>query len=109
MLIYFIVAMVLRKRATVELGLCEDHKAKRRYAIWTTIFLVLLGFGGFALAVMIEDGTPALIGFFLLLTSLIFGLFATRVGYPTKIDDRFVWLKGLNKDYVETFPSWPGF
>lgn len=109
MLIYFIVAMILRKRATVELGLCEEHKTKRRYAILTTILLVLLGFGGFALAVMVDDGTPALIGFFLLLASLIFGVFATRLGYPTKIDDRFVWLKGFNKEYLETFPSWPGF
>jgi hypothetical protein len=109
LLVYLIVAAILRKRATIEVGLCEDHQAKRKYAILTTVLLVLLGLGGFALAIAIEDGTPAFIGFLLLVTSLIFGLFATRVGYPTKIDERFVWLKGFSKDYLETFPSWPGF
>ena len=108
-LVYAIVAGILRKRATVEVGLCEDHQTKRRYAILTTVLLVLLGFGGFAMAFMIADGTPALFGILLLLTALIFGVLATRVGYPTKIDDRLVWLKGFNKDYVESFPSWPGF
>jgi hypothetical protein len=108
-LIYLIVAMIVRQRATVEVGLCEEHQTKRRNAIYATIALALLGVGGIVLAIVAEDGTPALIGFLLLLAALIFGLIAPRVGYPTKIDERFVWLKGINKEYLEQFPSWPGF
>jgi hypothetical protein len=60
------------------------------------------------LAIAANDGTPALLGFLLLLTALVFGIIATRVTYPSKIDDRFVWLKGVNSDYLNQLPQWPG-
>ena len=107
-LIYLIVALIVRKRATVELGVCEDHLAKRRAYIWITLALAMLGVGGLVLAIAADDGMPALIGLLLLLTSIIFGAVTIRVTYPSKIDDRFVWLKGVNSDYLNQFPSWPG-
>jgi hypothetical protein len=107
-LIYLIVAMVVRKRATVELGLCEEHKAKRRTFIWITLLMILGGVAGFFLAIAAEDGTPALIGSLLLIAGIFFGVFTIRVTYPSKIDDRFVWLKGVNADYLDQFPPWPG-
>lgn len=108
-LIYLIVAMIVRKSATVEVGLCEEHRAKRRTFIWITWILVLLGLAGLLLAIMANDGGPALIGILVLLTAIIFGVTATRVTYPSKIDERFVWLKGVNPDYLNQFPPWPGF
>ena len=108
-LVYLIVAMIVRKRATVEVGLCEEHRVQRRTYIWITWLLVLGGIAGFVLAIVANDGTPALIGFLLLLSAIIFGIVATRVTYPSKIDDRFVWLKGINADYLSHFPPWPGF
>jgi hypothetical protein len=107
-LVYLIVAMIVRKRATLEVGLCDEHRAKRRTYIWLTLALVLGGLAGFVLAINMNDGTPAIIGFLLLITALVFGIIATRVTYPTKIDDRFVWLKGVNADYLDQFPQWPG-
>lgn len=108
-LIYLIVSMVVRKRATVLLGLCDEHRAKRRKYIWATLLLALGGVAGFFIAIAAEDGTPALIGLLLLITSLIFGLIVTRVVYPQKIDDKFVWLKGVNDEYLNQLPPWPGF
>jgi hypothetical protein len=70
--------------------------------------LVLAGFGGLLLAVVANDGTPALIGLVLLLAGFIFGVVAARVTYPSRIDDRFVWLKGVNVDYLNQLPAWPG-
>jgi hypothetical protein len=100
--------MVVRKRATVDLGICDEHRAKRRTYIWLTWGLVLLGVAGFFVAIMVDDGTPAALGFLVLLSGIIFGVISTRVAYPTKIDDRFVWLKGVNKDYLDLLPQWPG-
>ncbi len=107
-LAYLIVAMIVRKRATIEVGLCEEHRAKRRNYILITWALVLLGLAGFVLAIIANDGTPALIGVLVLLTAIIFGVIATRVTVPSKIDDRFVWLRGVNRDYLNQFPTWPG-
>jgi hypothetical protein len=108
-LVYLIVAMFVRKNATIELGLCEEHQARRRYGIMGTIALLLLGLAGFVVAIMAEDGTPALIGLLLLIAALFVGLIVARVGYPTRIDDRYVWLKGFDPDYLQQFPAWPGF
>lgn len=107
-LIYLIVAMVMRKRATVEIGLCEKHLAKRRQGLWITYILFFLGVGGFVLAIAAGDVTYLLLGVVLLLASVIFGLVAVRVVVPAKIDDRFVWLKGVNEEYLNRLPQWPG-
>lgn len=108
-LIYLIVAMIVKKRATIDLGICEEHSAKRRTYIWITWLLALGGIAGFVLAIAANDGTPALIGLLLLLTAIVFGVIATRVTYPSKIDDRFVWLKGVNAEYLNQLPQWPDY
>lgn len=107
-LIYLIVALIVRKRATVELGLCDEHLQIRRRNIWITWALVLLGVACLFFAIAAEDGRMAPLGLLLLLGGAIFGIFAARVTAPTKIDDRFVWLRGVNKDYLDLLPQWPG-
>lgn len=107
-LIYLIVAMVVRKQATVELGLCDEHKQKRRRNILIMWALLLLGVVCFVIAIAGDDVSPAFFGILLLLGGMIFGLATTRVAVPSKIDNRFVWLKGINKDYLDLLPQWPG-
>jgi hypothetical protein len=107
-LIYLIVAMILRKRATVEIGLCERHFAKRRRDILITWVLFLLGVAGFVMAGLAEEGAYLLVGVLLLLGALIYGLAVVRVVAPSKIDDKFVWLRGVNKNYLSQLPQWPG-
>jgi len=63
LLIYLIVAMVTRKRATIEIGLCEEHQAKRRRNLMIAWGLALLGVIGLVLGIGMEDGTYAFIGF----------------------------------------------
>lgn len=108
LLIYVIVALVLRKTATVEIGLCDEHRAKRRRNLLITWALFGLGIAGFVLAIMMSDGTYLGFGALALLAALIFGVVAVRVVTPAKIDDRFVWLRGVNKDYLEELPQWVG-
>jgi len=108
LLIYLIVAMILRKSATVEIGLCDEHQAKRRRDVWITITLVVVGILGFALALGFEDVTYLLLGFVALIAALIYGIAVARVVAPAKIDDRFVWLTGINKQYLNELPQWPG-
>ncbi len=108
LLIYFIVAMVLRKSANIEIGLCDEHLAKRRRDLWITIGLLVVGLLGLGLAIGFSDGTYLIIGFLALIASLIYGIVAVRVVAPAKIDDRFVWLSGVNKQYLDELPQWPG-
>jgi hypothetical protein len=108
LLIYFIVAMILRKTAVLELGLCEEHMAKHRRNVLITWVLILLGIGGFVLAFIIENNNFVFIGFLLLLAGVIYAVVAVRIVTPAKIDDKFAWVKGVNKDYLNELPQWPG-
>ena len=107
-LVYLIVSLILRKRATVEIGLCERHLAIRRRNMLITWLLFLLAVAGFVMAVVAEDGTYVLVGAILLLGAIIYGLVVVRVVSPSKIDDKFVWLRGVNKNYLSQLPQWPG-
>jgi ribosomal protein L40E len=108
LLIYLIVALILRKSATVEIGLCDEHQKKRRRDIWITVALAVVGALGFALAIGFEDPTYLLLAFLALIAALIYGIAVARVVAPAKIDDRFVWLTGINKQYLNELPQWPG-
>ena len=108
LLIYVVVAMVVRKTATVNVGLCEEHSSARRRNIAITWALGLAMVASFVVAVMIDDGTFAVLGIVLLLATCIYGIVTLRVVAPTKIDDYCVWLKGVNADYLQQFPEWRG-
>ena len=83
--------------------------AKRRTYIWITWLLALGGIAGFVLAIAENNGVPALIGVLLFLTAIVFALITVRVASPSRIDDRFVWLKGVNAEYLNQLPQWPGY
>jgi hypothetical protein len=108
LLIYLIIAMILRKSATVQLGVCEEHLAKRRLNILITLSMVVLGFIGFFVGAMYEDFIYVLVGFLLLIAAVIYALVAVKIVSASKIDDRFVWLTGVNKDYLHELPQFPG-
>jgi hypothetical protein len=108
LLIYLIVAMILRKTAVLELGLCEKHRAQRRRNVLITWALILLGFGGFVMAGMFDDMTFLWLGMLLLFAGIIYGVVTVRIVWPSKIDDQFAWVKGINKDYLNQLPQWPG-
>lgn len=105
-LFYFIIAMVLSKTATIHVGLCETDAASRKRAILITWMLVLLSFASFVLAVAFEEASLFLVGLVLFLGALIYGIAKTRVVTPKKIDDHYVWLNGINANYLEQFPEW---
>jgi hypothetical protein len=108
LLVYFIVAMFVRKTATVELGLCDEHMAKHHRNIWVTLLLILLGVGGFILALVVGENSFLLVGILLILAGIIYGVTVLKIVTPVKIDKEFAWLKGVDKNYLAGLPQWPG-
>lgn len=103
---YFILALALSKRATINVGLCETHDAARKRDILITWLLVLASFASIYLAVNIDEMSLLFVGVMLLFGGAIYGVVKTRVVAPKKIDDHYVWLTGLNANYLEPFPEW---
>jgi len=103
-LIYLILAMVLRKQATVFLGLCQEHYQKRRN-------LLVVGWAAFGLSFIAivaglanNYGGIALLGLLGFLVSIIWLAFVARTVIVKKIDDQFVWLSGINENFLARFP-----
>ena len=105
-LFYVILALILRKTATVEVSLCENHSALRTRDIMITWGLGLLSVASFLLALRFEILTFAEIGFLLIVSTIIYGVVRVRVVTPTKIDHNLIWLKGFSSDYLADLPEW---
>jgi hypothetical protein len=107
-LIYLIVSLIVRKTATVNVPLCETHLAGRRNKLVAGSLLILLGLGAFIFTVAYNYPVLLVGAALIILIGLIFVIAAARVVIPLKIDDRFVWLKGVDKDYLNQLPQWAG-
>lgn len=105
-LFYAILAMVLSKSATINVGLCETHSAARKRNIVITWMLVLISFLSFYFAVAREEMSSLFVGVLLFLGAVIYGVVKARVVAPQKIDDQYVWLRGVDAHYLQQFPEW---
>lgn len=110
-LIYAIVALVVRKKASVSAGLCTVHKKRRRNALifgWTGTIagLVLMshGLGGGGSG----GGAEALVGILTILVSIIASIIFARVVYAKKIDKTYVRLKGCGVAFLDSLPQFTG-
>lgn len=113
LLIYVIVALIVRKTAKIQIGLCPQHRARRRNIIASCWAISLLGIIGPILALSFVpihqdyQGLVVLAGVVCFLFGLIFGAIAAPPVIPSKIDDRFVWLKKVGPEFLDNFPAWP--
>ena len=108
-LIYLIIALIVRKTARVHIGLCEKHLNSRRVALFIAWALFLAGVAIIVLAFASGSGMAGFLGFLVVVGSGIFGILACRMIYASKIDERFAWIKGVDREYLSQFPQWPRY
>ncbi len=113
---YIIIAIAVSKKATIEVPIGETVRSRRK--TWITIGLIALfaGMGlllyGISLAAdnsRLNDDTGgilALAGFVILFLDLFVAVYVgSTVVKPTKIDHDYVWLTGVNKEYLSRLPE----
>jgi len=109
LLILIIVILIVRKKAVLNIGVCEKHRAQRRQAIaigWigSLAGLVLGSVAGIAF----KSGWLGLAGFIVFLAAAIYAGVTAPLVSAAKIKDGNVWLKGVHPDFLATLPEWPG-
>ncbi len=107
LIIYAIVAAIVRKRAIVAPGLCVQHKRRRRNAL-------LVGWGGFALGIALffaagateSENGPMLVlaGIVSILAGIVWGIAFARVVYAKRIDELHVRLGGCGAAFLDSLP-----
>ena len=119
LLIYVILAMILSKKADIQVPISRRIQARRSTAI---IVGWLCGLGGLAVTIFAcmfladsqnptwKDAIP-----FVIIGGIVFVLFSAvassaiaSIVTPAKITNRHVWLKGVHADYLDLLPEWPG-
>lgn len=103
-ILYLVVALIVRKQATVYLGLCQKHFQRRQQLLVVGWILFGVGLVSPVLGFSMDYPAIALLGIMLLFFSIVWLALVTRVVNVQKIDDRFVWLTGLDKNYLARFP-----
>jgi hypothetical protein len=111
LLVYVIVALIVRKKADIKIGLTQKWLSRRRLSN-AVGWLSFLGGIGICIAggVIGEDLFPVflILGLVLSFGGAIYGLIASRMVSPTKITEHHVWLKGIHPEYLDQLPAWDG-
>lgn len=117
-LIYVILALVMRKSAVVQFGLSRERKTRRIMWIifgWVgCLAFLVMSCAGMLATPTNPGGEPGplqlfmlLGGGFLFLVTLIVSIIQARVVAPKKITDHLVILKGASPEFLARFKEYP--
>ena len=111
-LLYIIVALIVRKTAEINPGLCEEHNKKR--LMWIAIGWIGALSGLFVVPFLgaligADGGLWALFCIAWFLGFAITGTVKARILYPKKIDSNYARLKGADDRYLASLPVFRGY
>jgi hypothetical protein len=107
-IIYVIVAVIVSKRAKIQIGLCPEHRRTRARDLLIAWLIFASSVAAFVLSAVLSNGWYMLIGIGLLLVSAIYGSVRVPMVQAKRIDDQFVWLNGVSDDYRRDLPEFTG-
>jgi hypothetical protein len=105
--IYVVVAMIVRKRASVDVYLCTRHIQQRKYFIIGGWVGAALGIAIFIGGAAMNLSAPIWLGCIVLFLSIIVGLWGASLARTTRIKGDTVWLSGASKEFLASLPPWP--
>jgi hypothetical protein len=109
---YIMIALALRKQATVHIGLSDQWFAKRRRAMAVGWLLACIGIAPIFLALASTDGPVngyiILGGLILPLVGAIYGVLGSRMVKARYITNEHVWMAGVHPDFLAELPDWRG-
>jgi hypothetical protein len=107
-LIYALVAIIVRKKAVVAPGLCSVHKRHRRVGIAVAWTVLLAGLALLCIGVSKGDSAGVGGGIILMLVSALVGVLVSRILRANRIDAKYVRLKGCGSAFLDSMPPFPG-
>lgn len=106
LLIYAIVAMIVRKQMELNVPLCDSHHADRkRYKLIATLMLVLCIPFGVALGVYVSEAMGWITGILMFLVSVVFYSLMGLGFAPRKIDEFGGIFRGACAAFLDQLPE----
>jgi hypothetical protein len=107
-LIYVIVAIFVRKKARIDIGLCEAHRRQRTWFLAISWGAALIAIALLIAALVGHNGMLVLPAVILLVGAAICGAVKVAIVTAGKINKEFVWVKGAGKPFLAGLPEWNG-
>ena len=112
LLVYAIVAIIVRKKAVVYVGVTERTLQARRKAILWGWVSGIAGFILFVFAASLQSESAMLglllLGAALILGGLIVGTAKATLVRVERIEDEYIWIRGVTREYLARLPQWKG-
>jgi hypothetical protein len=105
LILCLIIVLVIRKGGVVHFSLCPLHRRRRGTRVLGVV-VALAGLAGAVYAAAYEQFPWMALGFIVFIAGLVFAILGQTLR-PTRIDDRYVWLKGACEDFLGQFPAVP--
>lgn len=105
MILYVVVALIARKTAEVNPGLCARHKQRRATGIWLGWGSFVFGFITIGIAFGNQHPGLGLLLMLLMIGLIITSMFMSRIVYAKRIDDKYVQLKGCGAPFLDDLPE----
>jgi len=109
-LVYLVIALIVRKRAEIHVPLCSEHDRERRKKLkiaWAVILgSLLIGALGFTSQDLV---LLVVLGLMIFVVGLFLVSNATQPVVPKKIDESHVWLKKISPAYLADLPPAPSY
>jgi hypothetical protein len=111
LLFYLIIALCLRKTATIFVPLCADCNRRRLRNTAITWLGIVSSAAAFIIAGVVMEGDAitavAFTGVGLLLFTLFWAVL-TQLVLPKKIDQTHAWVKKVGRPFLDRLPQWTG-
>ncbi len=108
LVVYVVVALVVRQSITLQVGVCHEHLARRRFGIVVGWCGFLGGCAMIALSWMPESRELFQLllyaGLALLVSGPLFGLWRSQIVWARKVDKDFAWVGGVCHEYLAQLP-----
>jgi hypothetical protein len=105
LLLYAIVAIIVRKRATVTFGLCDVHRRKRAGAILGGVLGIFAAIAIMVVGIGQQQPLLALVGIAGIVASIVVASVLGRALLPTRIDKVSAQFKGCGEAFLASLPS----
>jgi hypothetical protein len=106
-IVYVIVAMIVRKKATLDIYLCDRHiRCRKNFIIggWCGAVLGIFAiFGG----IIFNLGWLLALGVVVIVAAAVTGIAGARLASPTRIKGDKIWLSGSGKEFLASLPPLP--
>ncbi|NHZ65635.1 hypothetical protein [Massilia genomosp. 1] len=103
--VYVLVGGFVRKKATLVLGLCKQHRRRRFHLSLASLGVFFLGLAGLYMSARSGDSLVLLFSSLLILVSLLLRTTAMRIVRPVFINQHDIHLKGCGPAFLDSLPE----